>query len=237
MEPTMNPPNLFFTENNNSLPVTAFEKEIFLTTTIGQPTDYTIRAYPNQRIEIHLNHPPLHGKVDFQSDNRTVSYRPDPSFKGIDTFSCHLRSEPSKVTVLPFTAIINSPNANAIKEDRTSKPIEKPSLSPFISVSQFTTRSGKKLIKDIPVYEESEEPYTISLKKPSTHGRVEVFADGTFEYTPSIGFQGKDSFQISQHFAERTENITIEVLILKPTIKKQVQIANKIKKNVKRKKQ
>lgn len=234
MEPTISPPNLFFSSENTASKSVTSEKEVFLATTIGKPVNYTIRAYPNQRIEIQLIHPPQHGRVEFHSD-RAFSYQPRPSFKGVDTFSCHLQNELDRVTILPFTAIVSPPIAD--KKDREVKKNETPPLKPVISTPQFNTFSGKTLVKDIPVYEENEEPYTISLRKPAIHGRVKVYPDGTFEYAPSIGFHGKDSFQVSQHFAEGTENITIEVLVLKPVIKKPDSVTTKRSKGIlKRKK-
>ncbi|MCA8963135.1 MAG: VCBS repeat-containing protein, partial [Planctomycetes bacterium] len=38
-------------------------------------------------------------------------------------------------------------------------------------------------------------PYTVALDTPPTHGTVDLAADGGFDYTPTPGFTGADSFR------------------------------------------
>lgn len=223
---TLSPPSLFFMETVSSNPITSFEKEVFLTTSTGQPVKYTIRAYPNQRAQMHLHHPPLHGKVEFKTD-RTFEYKSRRSFKGIDTFSCLLQNGLGQVIAIPFTVVVNSDFPK--QEEETEKRITA-KIKSSIPATQFSTYVGKKLVKDIPLFEETEDPYTVELKKPAGHGRVDVYIDGTFEYTPFSTFQGKDSFEVSQHFSDGdVETIAIDVLVVKPIVKKPNPLTNKSK--------
>ena len=46
-------PNLFYTQEAQPIPVIVREKEIFLTANAGKSVNYTIRAFPTQKLDIH----------------------------------------------------------------------------------------------------------------------------------------------------------------------------------------
>lgn len=226
--PNTNPPYL----NNalsafSPLPVTAFEREVVLTTTPGEPVKYTIRAYPNQKLDIHLDHPPLHGSIEFVAD-RTFLYQPTPFFNGIDTFSCSLHTGAGDVIAIPFSIRVNfsfKQEVILVKANETRKE----TLTP---IPLFRTEIGTKLVEDIPLHEENRKPYTVSLKKKPLHGSVEVYPDGTFEYTPLPAFMGNDTFQVSQHFANAmTNQIDIDVIVEKQVVKEPVATKPAVKKS------
>lgn len=144
---------------------------------------------------------PCHGVVGVSSDG-TFQYTPDPGFMGCDTFSFRvydgdLFSAEAIVTVQVLSAIDAAP----------------------IAVSGSATT-----VRDVPLHDSltplvidiEGDPLTFVAVTQPAHGTLLLSTDGTFLYTPAIGFIGTDSFTFQASDGAASSNTAIFTLIVNP---------------------
>jgi VCBS repeat-containing protein len=111
------------------------------------------------------------------------SYRSDPGFTGVDTFTyqAHDGTAASNVTTVTIlvTASPNEPPA-AVGDSYTA-----------VSGQALTVAAPGVLTNDS---DPDGDPLTTSLFSGPTHGTLNLSADGSFSYVPDAGYVGPDAF-------------------------------------------
>ena len=105
--------------------------------------------------------------------NGDVQFTPDPGFVGQASFSYTLED------------INGAPSTATVRVDVTAPPVAADSMlqtSVDTSTSWSLTGSG------------GDGGLTYALETGAANGTVTVNADGTYDYTPSLGYQGSDTF-------------------------------------------
>lgn len=128
-----------------------------------------------------LHEAPSHGTLEIEATH--FSYRPDPDFFGPDTFAYavsdgDLNSEPVSASI-DVQAVNDPPVAQT---DRY--------LVEVNGTLQVVAAEGV-LANDSDVEGQS---MSVELEAGSSHGMLDLHADGSFDYVPDAGFIGRDEF-------------------------------------------
>lgn len=144
---------------------------------------------------------PKHGKVKV-AENGSFTYTPDKGFSGKDSFKY---SVTDGVDTIDPVATINV--------EANEPPVGK--------ADHYKTPYNTKLRVKAPLaglLANDSDPDKDKLTSPKhskpEHGKVKLFEDGTFRYTPKDGFSGKDTFtyRVSDgHHTSDPVNVTITV--------------------------
>jgi len=135
------------------------------------------------RLSAELVTGPSHGTTNPLSSNGRISYRPATNYFGTDTFtyrailSGSVRSRPAMVTVsvIPAALVPISSNDSYVVNGNGS----------------LTVPASGVLTND---HDINKLTLTATVVSNTTHGAVSLNADGSFVYTPNIGFTGTDTF-------------------------------------------
>jgi VCBS repeat-containing protein len=114
---------------------------------------------------------PVYGTVVVNADG-TYLYTPAPGFSGIDTFSYTVQDSAGQTAIASVTIQV------ALTTDTISGTT--PANTPLNGSSLLSGLSGSGL--------------TITAYTQGSQGSVIINADGTYVYTPNVGFSGSDSF-------------------------------------------
>ncbi|MEW4239255.1 Ig-like domain-containing protein [Priestia megaterium] len=126
-----------------------------------------------------LQTPPTNGTATVNPDG-TYVYTPNPNFNGIDVFTVLVSDGLGGAAVSTITA--------------TVLPIDDPPIAPndiSLVINQDTVGTGQ-----IAAIDPDGEPLTYILQDLPTFGTAVVNPDGTFTYTPLLGYRGADTFTV-----------------------------------------
>src|SRR4029077_16689610 len=117
-----------------------------------------------------------HGTVTILADG-SYTYTPDTGYDGPDSFTFTAQTAEDSAT---GTVSINVTEANDLTV-----------VSPTISTPEGTPASGNVLTGAI----DSEGDAITATARPfaTAHGSVTIAADGSYTYTPAVGYDGPDS--------------------------------------------
>jgi large repetitive protein len=121
---------------------------------------------------------PSHGTATINSDG-TFTYTPEANYNGLDQFTYTLtdvdNDQSTAKVILTVVSVNDLPGA----------------VADNISTNEDTQVSGSLATNDLP----SGDGGNIWIKETNpTHGALVVNADGTYTYTPSLNYNGSDSF-------------------------------------------
>ncbi len=123
---------------------------------------------------------PAHGSVKINTDG-SFSYTPNTGFNGTDSFT------------------FRATNGTVVSNSATVTITVTPAL--FIAIADtYTCNEGQKLTvaaaQGVLSNDSNPNGYTLTaaLHSSTTNGSMKLNADGSFTYTPNVGFSGTDSF-------------------------------------------
>ena len=136
--------------------------------------------------------------IDGQAVPITVTYRPRVDFAGTDRFSYTI----SDGGALTATATVT---------------VQVDNDAPVAADDFATTAEGTPVTIDILANDEdaNDDPLTISIASPPSHGRVAIAAGPKVTYTPDPGFHGTDKFvyTVSDDAGARSNPVTVMVTV------------------------
>ena len=127
---------------------------------------------------------PVYGSLDFHSDGSFV-YTPDPTYTGDDIFTYRANNDEAESELATVTIHIFYDNE-----------------TPFAADDSYATDQDLALIVSAPgVLANDSDPdgdpiQPVVVQEP-TNGVLTLNSDGSFAYTPAVGFAGEDSFTYS----------------------------------------
>ncbi|MQR87271.1 tandem-95 repeat protein, partial [Bacillus megaterium] len=152
-----------------------------------------------------LQNSPVNGVVNFNSDG-SFTYTPNPGFSGIDSFTVTIQNNLGQSATTSVNVII------AADDDQIT-----------VQNQVLTTPTGQIVESQIIATDASGRPLTFAIATPPTNGVLVLRADGTFSYTPNLGFVGQDQFVVSvrndtgqQAFSVVTINSTASNNVITP---------------------
>ncbi len=129
-----------------------------------------------------ITHGVQHGTLDLHADG-TFQYTPNALYVGNDTFSLQYTDSHAAVSnELTFTIHVGNSTPYA-----------------YANSTAFTVSHDHTLNVTSPVvyaYDMDGDALTQSLISNVAHGTLDLHADGTFQYTPTAGYIGSDSFSL-----------------------------------------
>ncbi len=147
-----------------------------------------------------LTSEPEHGElIEFDWETGDYTYQPEEGFVGTDTFT-YIATDGELYTD-PITVTINVTNTLPVTEEDTA-----------------TTDQGAAVIINVLANDSDpdHDPFTAALASGPAYGTLTPNPDGTFTYTPKLGYAGPDGFtyyatdgQTGAEFTQTTVSITV----------------------------
>ena len=161
---------------------------------------------------------PANGSLVF-NPNGTVTYTPNSDFNGTDSFTYRANDGTDDSNVATVSITVNSENDAPV------------GVNDAYSVDQdasLTVTAPGVLANDTDV---ENDPLTAALVAGPSNGSLSLNADGSFNYTPTAGFSGSDSFTYEANDGTDDSNvatvsITVNPLATGPMLRKGVVTAN-----------
>ncbi|MEH7507273.1 tandem-95 repeat protein, partial [Priestia megaterium] len=146
---------------------------------LGNPLTYQVQSLP------------ANGTVNFNRDG-SFSYTPNPGFTGIDSFTVIVQNNLGQSATTSVTVLIQGVNDPITVENQL-----------------LTTPTGQIIESQIIATDALGRPLTFAVATPPTNGVLVLRADGTFSYTPNLGFIGQDQFVVSVRNSEGQQAFSI----------------------------
>ncbi|WP_243558036.1 tandem-95 repeat protein [Priestia megaterium] len=160
---------------------------------LGNPLTYQIQSLP------------ANGTVNFNPDGSFI-YTPNLGFTGIDSFTVIVTNNLGQSATTSVTVLIQGVDDPITVENQL-----------------LTTPTGQIIESQIIATDALGRPLTFAVATPPTNGVLVLRSDGTFSYTPNLGFIGQDQFVVSvrnsdgqQAFSIVTVNSTASNNIITP---------------------
>ncbi|MFC4778866.1 tandem-95 repeat protein [Paenibacillus sp. GCM10023252] len=112
--------------------------------------------------------------------NGTFTYTPAPNFFGTDSFSVTVSDGAGGTAVSTIVITVTPVNDSPVAQDVNA------------STPEDTPAGGQIIASDT-----DGDPLTYTLTTPPSHGTVVVNADGSYLYTPSLNYNGLDTFTVT----------------------------------------
>lgn len=122
---------------------------------------------------------PLHGSAT--TDGQTITYTPNPSFVGVDSFTYTILDGRGGAATATATVTVSGPPGS--------------NRAPTAGNDSATTAPGAAVTIDVLANDADPDgdPLTITIATPPSNGTA-VVESGKVIYTPNLGFSGVDSF-------------------------------------------
>ncbi|MEB2268338.1 tandem-95 repeat protein, partial [Priestia megaterium] len=160
---------------------------------LGNPLTYQVQSLP------------ANGTVNFNPDGSFI-YTSNPGFTGIDSFTVIVQNNLGQSAPTSVTVLVQGVNDPITAENQL-----------------LTTPTGQIIESQIIATDALGRPLTFAVAAPPINGVLVLRADGTFSYTPNLGFIGQDQFVVSvrndngqQAFAIVTVNSTASNNVITP---------------------
>jgi hypothetical protein len=141
-----------------------------------------------------LDSGPLHGTLDLHADASFV-YTPTADFFGLDSFLYHASDGEENSNVATVTITVTAVNDAPVAVDDAYRTLVDWSL---------TVAGAGVLFNDTDV---ENDPLTAVPDSGPSHGTLDLNADGSFTYSPTVGFSGVDAFTYHANDGEVDSNI------------------------------
>lgn len=138
-----------------------------------------------------LKNVPIKGNVELNASTGAYTYTALPGLAGDDAFSVRVSDGFNEITI-----VINVHIESAIQTESNV----------YRTTSQSIAIQGALTATD-----KDGDPLSYSLKTSAANGASSVSADGTYSYTPDVGFYGDDSFVVTVTDGVAPVDITIHV--------------------------
>ncbi len=144
------------------------------------------------------------GELVFNPDG-TFTYTPDAGFIGEDRFTYQLNDGLANSRVATVTLTVGGVT----------------NAAPQGIEDAYTAESGQTLTVDVPGVlgndtDADGDPLTAVLVDNATHGALTLNADGSFSYTPEVGFTGSDTFTYMANDGQADGNVVTVTLTVTP---------------------
>ncbi|MGK0701828.1 Ig-like domain-containing protein, partial [Priestia flexa] len=130
-------------------------------------------------ITYSVSGPPFNGTVTVDSVTGAYTYTPNPGFVGVDSFTIELRDSAGGVAQSLGTVTVISTN-----------------LPPTVNDLSIATQQGLPATGQLIGTDPDGDPIRFRLNLAPLNGTVVINSDGTFTYTPNIGYVGNDNFSV-----------------------------------------
>src|SRR5688572_20652724 len=127
--------------------------------------------------------PPQHGQLVMQSDG-SFRYTPDANYHGNDSFTYRAINEAGEATEGAASIVVQTVNDAPNAGDD--------SFTVAAGGTVTTTAATGVQANDSDI--DSSLPLTTILLQGPSHGTLTLAADGSFTYTPNVGYTGADEF-------------------------------------------
>ena len=155
-----------------------------------------------------------HGVLDFAS-NGTFTYAPNANFNGTDSFTYKANdgteTDTADGNIVTVTITVNPQNDAPVAAANT------------YTKAEDTTWTGHVLTNDTDLDGDS---LTAVLVRTVGHGNVSLQANGAFTYTPTLNFNGTDSFTYQANDGTVSSNIVTVTIRITPVNDGPVAVAN-----------
>ncbi|WP_416435533.1 tandem-95 repeat protein [Priestia megaterium] len=148
-------------------------------------------------LRFSLNLPPLNGTVRINPDG-TFTYTPNPQFFGIDSFTILVQNDRGN-SAIGIVRVVVQENQD------------------IITVTPLTVRgqANQPVTGQVTATDTLGRPLTYQVNNLPSNGTIIFNANGTFIYTPNMGFTGIDSFTVLVQndlgqFATSSVNVVVE---------------------------
>ncbi|GAB1792249.1 tandem-95 repeat protein [Priestia megaterium] len=148
-------------------------------------------------LRFSLNLPPLNGTVRINPDG-TFTYTPSPQFFGIDSFTVLVQNDRGN-SAIGIVRVVVQENQD------------------IITVTPLTVRgqANQPVTGQVTATDTLGRPLTYQVNNLPSNGTIVFNANGTFIYTPNMGFTGIDSFTVLVQndlgqFATSSVNVVVE---------------------------
>ncbi|HFD86693.1 MAG TPA: cadherin repeat domain-containing protein, partial [Gammaproteobacteria bacterium] len=122
------------------------------------------------------------GDVSYLGDG-AFSYTPKPDFNGMDSFTYTIRDASGDLSTANVWIMVNAVNDPVIGEEDHYSTEEDQTLN--------VTADNGVLGNDFDI---DQDKLSVTLIDNTTHGQLQLNADGSFRYTPNRNFNGSDGF-------------------------------------------
>ncbi|MED4212968.1 Ig-like domain-containing protein, partial [Priestia megaterium] len=163
----------------------SFSGIVIATDSLGRPLRFS------------LNLPPLNGTVRINPDG-TFTYTPNPQFFGIDSFTILVQNDRGN-SAIGIVRVVVQENQD------------------IITVTPLTVRgqANQPVTGQVTATDTLGRPLTYQVNNLPSNGTIIFNANGTFIYTPNMGFTGIDSFTVLVQndlgqFATSSVNVVVE---------------------------
>ena len=148
---------------------------------------------------------PDHGELVFNDDG-TFTYTADAGFTGVDCFRYQLNDGMANSGVVQVTLNVGQIPSNVL---------------PVSVDDAYTVETGETLTVAVPGVlgndtDGDADPLTVSLVANAAHGALTLNADGSFSYTPEVGFTGSDTFTYMANDGTGDGNVSTVTLTVTP---------------------
>jgi VCBS repeat-containing protein len=152
-----------------------------------------------------LDTPPSNGNLTL-APNGAVIYTPTTDFTGADSFTYHAFDglADSNVAMVVIDVVEgNAPPVAISNTYTTTKDIPLTILPPGVLIND-TDSNGDAL--------------TAVIETTPTNGSLTLNLDGSFTYTPTLGFSGTDTFTYRAHDGLSVSNAALVTILVAPTL-------------------
>ncbi|MBN1910231.1 MAG: tandem-95 repeat protein [Pirellulales bacterium] len=143
-----------------------------------------------------------HGTVTINNDG-SFTYKPDPNFFGTDSFTYQASDGTDETNIAKVTIVVHAVQDPPVGLADSYSTLESQKLT-------VGTATGV-LANDT---DADGETLTVTLGTGPSHGTLELAQDGSFEYTPTEGYYGADSFTyVLSDGTDTTDPITVQLTV------------------------
>eukprot|EP01100_Stratorugosa_tubuloviscum_P002338 TRINITY_DN1546_c0_g1_i1.p1 TRINITY_DN1546_c0_g1~~TRINITY_DN1546_c0_g1_i1.p1 ORF type:complete len:1046 (-),score=535.76 TRINITY_DN1546_c0_g1_i1:94-3231(-) len=168
-----------------------------------------VRDIENDNLTISIKQLPLHGTLEFHSQDATFKYIPFENFFGIDNFTFFAidhHNATSNIATITF-------EIRPINDEPLIKTNDEQKFEFYTVEDHALTISAPGILAY--AYDVDADNLTAILVKTTQNGNLQLFANGSFVYTPNSNYFGEDSFQfkVSDSHVTSSETETVKIIV------------------------
>jgi hypothetical protein len=149
---------------------------------------------------------PKYGTAAPLFSNGRISYTPNPNFTGIDTFTYRIRKGSAGSRIAQVTLVVRGVN---------DVPVGAEDAYTLTGDTTLSVPATGVLANDADV---DNDPLTAVYFAGPDHGLLTLNPDGSFDYTPDMGYTGPDAFYYFANDGQSDSALTTVNLIVNPAL-------------------